>query len=99
MIGTRTTNPSIAVISVSFWYPFTLCSKVILQYCLSHLTFNDRLANPWNLDMEYSTHSNMSQTENENENSNTLDKNERKKVKEAFEESEHEHSSSCGCGG
>jgi hypothetical protein len=49
--------------------------------------------------MEYSIHSDMSQTENENENSNSLDKNERKKVKEVFEESEREHSSSRGCGG
>ena len=40
--------------------------------------------------MEYSIHSNISQTENENENSNTLDNRiERKKVKKAFKESEH----------
>lgn len=35
IIGTRMTNPSIAVMSVSFWYPFNSCSNLILQYCLS----------------------------------------------------------------
>ena len=39
MIGTRTTNPSIAVISVSFWYPFHFMLKGYSTILLISLNF------------------------------------------------------------